>query len=235
MAVEPVQVGAESSPVGEPMPLRVEALPTDGNAAWNRFVQEQAGATFFHRAEWRQVLEQAFGHQGHYLQCLRGDVVVGVLPLVEVKSLLFGHSLISTPFCVYGGALGADPQVQDRLVDAAADLAEQLGVDYLELRNLQRQRPDWPCKDSMYVTFRRAIVDDDDANLKAIPRKQRAMPEGDPAQAARDGAQGPADGLDVRDRCTIGSFLHSIQHQRAQPRDTGVLAQVLFHPAAGFR
>lgn len=175
MATEPIQAGAEQSPVGAQVPLRVEALPSGKNAEWNRFVHEQAGATFFHRVEWRQVLEHAFGHRGHYLQCFRGDVLVGVLPLVEVKSLLFGHSLVSTPFCVYGGALGADPQAQDALVDAAAALAEQLGVDYLELRNLERQRPDWPCKDSMYVTFRRAIVDDDDANLKAIPRKQRAM------------------------------------------------------------
>ncbi len=61
-----------------------------------------------------------------------------------------------------------------RSTQAACDLARQLGVDHLEMRNRRRQHPDWPCKD-LYVTFRKAIDPDSEKNMLAIPRKQRAM------------------------------------------------------------
>ncbi|MCS6947554.1 MAG: FemAB family PEP-CTERM system-associated protein, partial [Steroidobacteraceae bacterium] len=89
-------------------------------------------------------------------------------------SALFGHSLVSTPFAVYGGILAADDAAHRALERAACDLARRLNVDYLEMRNRQRRHSDWPCKD-LYVTFRRPIDQDPEQNLLAIPRKQRAM------------------------------------------------------------
>jgi FemAB-related protein (PEP-CTERM system-associated) len=99
----------------------------------------------------------------------------GVFPLGEVKHLLFGHSLVSVPFCVYGGVLANDDQAREALEIDATRLATDLGVDYLEARNQRPVRDDWLRKDGLYVTFRRAISEDHDANMNAIPRKQRAM------------------------------------------------------------
>jgi FemAB-related protein (PEP-CTERM system-associated) len=87
---------------------------------------------------------------------------------------LFGRALISTPFCVYGGIVCSDTAVHRVLTDRACALARRLNVGYLELRNRQRQHPDWPVKD-LYVTFRKPIAADAEANMLAIPRKQRAM------------------------------------------------------------
>jgi FemAB-related protein (PEP-CTERM system-associated) len=95
--------------------------------------------------------------------------------LGEVKHLLFGHSLVSVPFCVYGGALADDDQARESLEVEATRLAADLGVDYLEVRNQRPVRDDWLRKDGLYVTFRRTISEDHDANMNAIPRKQRAM------------------------------------------------------------
>jgi hypothetical protein len=50
-----------------------------------------------------------------------------------------------------------------------------LEVDYLELRHREPRNPDWPRKDDLYVTFRKAIDPDVEKNMLAIPRKQRAM------------------------------------------------------------
>ena len=50
----------------------------------------------------------------------------------------------------------------------------QLQVDYLELRNRSSYEPGWPQQD-LFVTFRRSIAPDAEANMLAIPRKQRAM------------------------------------------------------------
>ncbi len=141
---------------------------------WNDFVLNHPDGTFFHLAEWQNVLSKAFAHRTRYLYAECGGRVVGVLPLVEVKSLLFGHALISTPFCVYGGILASDEWARRTLERAACDLAQRLRVSYLEMRNRRRQHPGWQCKE-LYVTFRRPIDPDSERNMLAIPRKQRAM------------------------------------------------------------
>ncbi|HEX6136208.1 MAG TPA: hypothetical protein VF059_00990, partial [Casimicrobiaceae bacterium] len=153
---------------------RVRAFAAGDEAIWDRFVDAMPDATFFHRAAWRDLLETVFHHRAHYLIAERSGAVCGVLPLAEIRSRLFGHSLVSLPFCVYGGPVAADAAAERALVDAGAALGESLGVAHLELRNRSRRRADWPCQD-LYVTFRKALAADVDANMKAIPRKQRAM------------------------------------------------------------
>jgi FemAB-related protein (PEP-CTERM system-associated) len=153
---------------------RVRTAIEADRAAWNEFVLSRPDGTFFHRMEWKDVLKNAFGHRSHYLIAERAGAVVGVLPLADVRSRLFGHSLISTPFCVYGGIIATDAVAFAALEQAACDLAVGLNVDYLEMRNRVKRHDDWPCK-ALYVTFRKEIDDDPEKNLLAIPRKQRAM------------------------------------------------------------
>jgi FemAB-related protein (PEP-CTERM system-associated) len=131
-------------------------------------------ATFFHRAGWRDVVERAFGHNTHFLFAERDGRIEGVLPLGHVRSRLFGNALISSPFCVYGGIAASNDAAATALQEAAQSLATRLDVDYLEFRNLEVRNPDWASKD-LYVRFRKAIDADPEANMLAIPRKQRAM------------------------------------------------------------
>ncbi len=155
-------------------PVSTRAFAARDREAWNAFVEANPDGTFFHLAEWQDVLRRAFGHRLHYLLAERGGEITGVLPLAEVKSLLFGHALVSTPFCVYGGIVAADAASHAALTSAACELAQRLGVDHLEMRNRHRQHPEWPSKD-LYVTFRKAFTPDPEKNLAAIPRKQRAV------------------------------------------------------------
>src|SRR5574337_737661 len=155
-------------------PCAVKRLGSDDEGRWDAFVEEAPQATFFHLAAWRGILGQALGHRCHYLYAERGGVITGVLPLAEIRSRLFGHALISTPFCVYGGVVAHDPDSEAQLIQAATALADELRVGYLELREREPRHPAWPVKD-LYVSFRKAIDPDHEKNLKAIPRKQRAM------------------------------------------------------------
>ena len=86
-------------------------------ARWDAFVLGCAQASFFHRATWQGVIEDVFRHDTHFLYAEIDGRVAGVLPLAQVKSLLFGHALVSLPFAVYGGVAADD--------DAAADALEQ--------------------------------------------------------------------------------------------------------------
>jgi FemAB-related protein (PEP-CTERM system-associated) len=156
------------------LPVSVRKMQSEDAGGWDAFVLACPEATFFHRAGWKNVLEQAFGHRTHYLLAQRAGAIVGVLPLTEVKSRLFGHSLVSNAFCVYGGIAAEDAVARAALDTAAQQLARELQVGHLEYRQLKAFHADWPSQD-LYFTFRKAIDPDVEANLLAIPRKQRAM------------------------------------------------------------
>lgn len=152
----------------------VQRLTSADTARWNTYVHAHPDSTVYHLAEWMAVVEIAGKHATHFLYAEEDGEIRGVLPLGHVRSWLFGNALVSTPFCMYGGILASSDRAKDALRDAACELARQLRVDHLELRNRQRMHPDWDCKD-LYVTFRKELEPDPEANLSAIPRKQRAM------------------------------------------------------------
>jgi FemAB-related protein (PEP-CTERM system-associated) len=152
----------------------VRAFRAGDEQRWDAFVNSNPSATFFHRIGWKSIVEQVFRHRSHFLLAEREGDIVGVLPLAEVKSRLFGHALVSLPFAVYGGVATADAAAADALHAAAEERARELKVQYLELRNCTTQKADWPRQD-LYVTFRKELLPDVEANMLAIPRKQRAM------------------------------------------------------------
>lgn len=153
---------------------RLAVTGIDAQARWDRFVLACPSATFFHRAAWQGIIERVFRHPTHFLYAERDGVIEGVLPLAHVKSLLFGNGLVSLPFAVYGGVAASGDEAADRLEAEAQAIARQLGVQHLELRNIVPRHADWPAQD-LYVTFRKEILPDEEANMLAIPRKQRAM------------------------------------------------------------
>ena len=127
----------------------------------------------FHRRAWGDAVARACGHRQHHLVALRADRPVGILPLTEIRSLLFGKSLVSNGFAVEGGALADDAAALSALAGAAADLARKAGIQVVEWRGGATPQG-WTEKDDLYATFAREIPADEDECLKAIPRKQRA-------------------------------------------------------------
>jgi len=119
-------------------------LFTGAASDWNDFVRRQSGWTHCHLFEWRSVMEEVFGHDCPYLAVRNNSgELEGVLPLVRLRSLVFGHYLVSLPFVNYGGPLGSDAAVT-ALGDAAAALAEKHRVRLVELRSRHPLRLSWP-------------------------------------------------------------------------------------------
>ncbi len=154
--------------------MKINTLSPEESARWDEYAGSYPEATFFHLSSWRQVLEGAFGHPCPYLMAEQDGEIQGILPLGHIKSRLFSNALISTPFCVYGGVVASNERAGKALEQAAIDMAHQLGVDYLELRCLNASASARLSKD-LYVTFRKELDPDPEVNLKAVPRKQRAM------------------------------------------------------------
>ncbi|GIX21533.1 MAG: peptidoglycan bridge formation protein FemAB [Gammaproteobacteria bacterium] len=156
--------------------VEVQRLENTAEATreWDDFVEACPRATFFHLSGWRRVYRRACGYRDWFLAARRDGRLVGVLPLAEVRSRLFGHRLVAAPLAVYGGPAAADPAAEAALEDAACALAERLSVAWLELRRRQDSGRGRPHED-LYVTFRRPLPSDPEAAFAQIPRKQRAM------------------------------------------------------------
>ncbi|NJD18598.1 MAG: peptidoglycan bridge formation protein FemAB, partial [Gemmatimonadetes bacterium] len=100
------------------------------DARWDGFLADRAEGTYAHLLGWGSVFKEAFGHAWQGLAAQEGDDLAGVLPLVRVKSVLFGDYLVSMPFINYGGPGGSDEARLAR-TDAARAMAAELGVGLL--------------------------------------------------------------------------------------------------------
>jgi FemAB-related protein (PEP-CTERM system-associated) len=147
----------------------------DGTAAeWDAFVRGAPGWTHYHLFGWRHVIEEVFGHECPYLEARAGAELRGVLPLVRVRSRLFGHYLVSMPFLNYGGPLGSDEAVR-ALGEHAAALAERSGADLLELR-ARRELPLSLAPSHRKVTVLLDLPSGDpDLVWRALPAKVRSQ------------------------------------------------------------
>jgi FemAB-related protein (PEP-CTERM system-associated) len=148
------QPGAVSAAAG--VLVQLLGSGAEERARWDAFVAACPQATFFHLSGWQTVIEQCYGHQTWFFYVEEDGVVTGVL---------------------YGGVAATTERARALLDKAAEELAASLEVGHLEYRNYAPAHPDdakWQGKD-LYYTFRKAISGDDEANMNAIPRKQRAM------------------------------------------------------------
>jgi FemAB-related protein (PEP-CTERM system-associated) len=141
---------------------------------WDCYVKTHSRGSFFHLSGWQEVISKSFHHDCYFLYAEKNGDICGVLPLVEVKSKLFGHALISTPFCVYGGAIAESTELVRQLEQEACQLAEKLSVDYLELRYQEKQDSSLLLKQA-HSTFGCELAEDNEKILAAIKKKQRAV------------------------------------------------------------
>jgi serine/alanine adding enzyme len=113
--------------------LALLPLDDDGDQ-WDAFVQRAPQATFCHLAGWRTIMTDVLGHECLYrVAADAGGAWQGVLPLVRVRSRIFGHYIVSMPFLNYGGPIGT-PAAQRLLVEDATAYAQRSSADLLELR-----------------------------------------------------------------------------------------------------
>ena len=101
---------------------------------WDAYVDSAAPESLYHRWVWREVIGETFGHQPYYLTAVEDGVIRGILPLVSIRSRLFGNSLISIPFFSYGGVVADSKPIREDLLAAAVGLGRELGVRRIELR-----------------------------------------------------------------------------------------------------
>ncbi len=142
---------------------------------WDAYILEHEKSNVFQLTAWGRAVCNSMGHDPYYIYVQKEGAIVGVLPLIHVKSKLFGNSLVSVAFAVGGGPLYDNQEVLKLLDEEAKKIADNIGVSALEYRQMERSHTDWPLKAETYSTFRKELSSDNEENMLAIPRKQRAM------------------------------------------------------------
>ena len=144
-----------------------------GEAAWAAYVHQSAEGTLFHLPLWCRAVERAFGHRAAHLMARRGTEVVGVLPLMEVRSWLAGKLLVSVPYATYGGLLYENEEARDALARAAVELVHRSGARALDLRSQRAAVPAFE-RDERYAGFAKQLPQSPDGLETFLPRKARA-------------------------------------------------------------
>jgi FemAB-related protein (PEP-CTERM system-associated) len=144
--------------------------------AIDRFVADHPDGQLFHRPQWSRAVEQGCGARSHYLllEGGKGDLR-GLLPLNEIRSPLFGNSMVSTGFGVGGGIAAEDAAAAEALGEAAWALARERGCTGVELRGGIIPSGPWKLVEGVYAGFATDLPSGDDAILLSIRRRQRAQ------------------------------------------------------------
>ncbi|MFM2410310.1 MAG: hypothetical protein RL481_1138 [Pseudomonadota bacterium] len=139
------------------------------------FVMAHGESTPFHRTAWMNGVQSSTGQKAHLLVAeTTTGAIEGVLPLHAIGSPLFGKALVSSGFAVGGGIIANSQGVAERLAEAAWELAKSTKCPSVELRGGALPHGQWIIKGGAHANFARTLTADDEAELLAIPRKQRA-------------------------------------------------------------
>ncbi len=117
--------------------------------AWDGYVRANPNSTCYHLIGWKDIIEKSFGHRTWYL--LSHDTtgsINGILPIVHLKSVLFGSFGISLPFFNYGGVCADNDEACRDLLREAQVIASVAGMEHIELRHCDNVLPEMPVKTS---------------------------------------------------------------------------------------
>jgi FemAB-related protein (PEP-CTERM system-associated) len=148
----------------------------DERARIEAFVAAHPQGTPFHRPAWLDAVARGTGNRTLSLIAEQRGEIAAYLPLSEVHSPIFGRLLASSGFAVDGGLLAADGADGAAIFAAAEELATRRSCPAIELRGgaLPEAREGWALRRDSHCGFIVPLAADDDAQLTAIPRKQRA-------------------------------------------------------------
>jgi FemAB-related protein (PEP-CTERM system-associated) len=147
-----------------------------GDAAELALIEDfvaRSGGSVFHRPAWLLAVERGTGNRARGLVAEQGGSITGWLPLNEIHSPIFGRMLASSGFAVEGGALADRSHTAEALCRAAEELALRLSCPTIEVRG-GHVPADWTVRTDSHCGFVAPLAADDEAQLLAIPRKQRA-------------------------------------------------------------
>lgn len=151
---------------------RVESADALGSE-WDTFVDACPEASGWHRSAWLEVIEQEFGHECRRWTLRGADGrLCGVLPVVRLRSRLFGDFGVSLPFVNSGGALASTQAARVALMEAASEDARRAGMSHIEFRDREPLDGPWEVRTDK-VIMSRPLPADSESLWRDLTTKQR--------------------------------------------------------------
>ncbi len=129
------------------MDVTIHRFAESWRMGWEALTEAAPGATMAHAEPWLTVISRGLGHQDRSLIAERDGEVCGVLPMMLLSHWLFGTFHVSLPWLDYGGVIADDPDTCQLLLQAATTQAGADGASFIELRSVERVRPELPTRD----------------------------------------------------------------------------------------
>lgn len=147
-----------------------------GEDAVARFLEAHPEGEVFHRPAWLHAVAAATGHRARALIAEDARAIAGAVPFNLVHSPIFGRMLAASGFGVGGGVLLREDAKPKPIFAALEEFARRENCPTIELRGgaMPEERDGWTIRTDSHANFARDLAEDDEAELLAIPRKQRA-------------------------------------------------------------
>jgi FemAB-related protein (PEP-CTERM system-associated) len=143
-------------------------------ARLDAWIMAHDNALPFHRPKWLNAIEAGTGQAAHCLIAEKAGEIAAILPFHLVHSPLFGRALVSSGFAVGGGIMSNSATATRTLAAEICALAERWSCPTVELRGGAMPGGSWLERRDAHANFLKTLQADDEAELLAIPRKQRA-------------------------------------------------------------
>ena len=161
----------------------------------NAYVENSETATVYHLTNWCELINRLFKHDTYYFYAkTETNNIIGALPLVRIKSRLFGDYMISMPYFNYGGAIANSKDIENELMNEAVMQAKSMGVDHVEFRESKKRSDTWHVRTDK-VNMILQLPDCVDSLSKALGSKIRSQIK----RPLREGAQIVKGGLELVD------------------------------------
>ena len=132
-------------------PYKIKYASNSDRELWDEYVRKHPDASLFHMFGWRDVFHRTYGHATYYLMAFDEEMdaaprraegwrhsaesILGVLPLVHFKHIIFGNCLVSLPFVDGGGILASCREGEEILLSEVIRLGRKTAASRIELRH----------------------------------------------------------------------------------------------------
>ncbi len=111
---------------------------------WDAYVATCPSASLYHLWAWRTLNEEEFGHQTWSYAAIEHGRILGIFPIVQLRTWLFGRLGCSMPFVNYGGPAADTPEIDAALLAEGERMSIRDRLKYLEVRTIRPLPGEYP-------------------------------------------------------------------------------------------
>ncbi len=143
---------------------------------WDAYVSGHTNATPYHSYAWGEAVERAYGFKCHRLAAIENQQYIGILSIVEMRSMSGKKHLCALPYCDVGAYLSNADEITHTLKNTLFVAAEKLAITDIELR---ASEPELLSLDDVTagekVRMQLALPDSEDALMAQFKSKLRSQ------------------------------------------------------------